>query len=129
MTPEHSSQQPSRPDETPPSQPPNQPDIGSNYEWFIRLDDQLRKQSEQMHSIDKDLAVIKDRTNDLPEIRTAMTEARTTLRDLPHIETDVKRLTENFWKTYGIMLTVAIVIQVVFVGIVAYIVQSALTSP
>lgn len=128
MEPDYPSGQASLPDDTPPSQPPHQADTRSYYEWFIQLDAQLRNQSEKIHSIGTELAVVKDRTNDLPEIRKDVTEVKTTTRDIPDIKTDVKRLAENFWKTYGIMITVAILIQLIFAGIVTYIVRSLLPS-
>jgi len=94
------------------------------YTWFVRLEGKLDNLVDKTHSIDRDVAVIKERTNDLPAIRSNVTAIEKAICDLPEIRTDVKYLTKRFWVACGIISAIVFVVQLLAAGLVAYLVRS-----
>lgn len=99
-------------------------DLSWFYTWFVRLEGKLDNQVEKIHSIDRDVAVIKERTNDFPEIRNKITTIEKDTNDLPEIKSEVKYLTKRFWLACGIISAIVFIVQLLAAGLVAYLVRS-----
>lgn len=113
------------------SGPPNQefdPSQGDGptvfYEWFARIDGKLQSHLDKIHSIDKEVSIVRDRTNDLPEIRKTLAQVETKVCELPEIKSDIKDITKKIWMASGIISVVVIIVQLLAAGLVAYLVRS-----